>query len=204
MLFRSEIYEDFSAAAEEGDPDESFDLAVAEDAAMTELSAEEIYELACASTVGVTIPGYAQNIFGQTSASSVTGSGIVLNEDGYILTNYHVIDTAYSRGMLIRVITYDGTEYDAEVVGVETDSDLAVLRIEAEGLVPAQVGDSDSLRVGQTIYAVGNPLGELTYTMTPASMPLSICPWATATWTSGSMAMIRAAVRSISSMRLCR
>ena len=161
-----EIYADFSAAAEEESPDESFDLAVAEEEALTELSAEEIYEIACESTVGVTIPGYAQNIFGQASASSVTGSGIVLNEDGYILTNYHVIDTAYSRGMLIRVITYDGTEYDAEVVGVETDSDLAVLRIEAEGLVPAQVGDSDSLRVGQTIYAVGNPLGELTYTMT--------------------------------------
>jgi len=160
-----EIYAGFSAA-EDGSPVDSFDLAVAEDAARTELSAEEIYEIACTSTVGVTIPGYAQNIFGQVSASSVTGSGIVLNEDGYVLTNYHVIDTAYSKGMPIRVITYDGTEYDAEVVGVETDSDLAVLRIEAEGLVPAQVGDSDDLRVGQTIYAVGNPLGELTYTMT--------------------------------------
>lgn len=160
-----EIYAGFSAA-EDGSPVDSFDLTVAEDAARKELSAEEIYEVACASTVGVTIPGYAQNIFGQVSASSVTGSGIVLNGDGYILTNYHVIDTAYSKGMPIRVITYDGTEYDAEVVGVETDSDLAVLRIEAEGLVPAQVGDSDDLRVGQTIYAVGNPLGELTYTMT--------------------------------------
>ena len=161
-----EFYEEFSASAEENDSTERFLLAVADDAPRTELTAEEIYETACASTVGVTIPGYAQNVFGQTSASSVTGSGIVLNEDGYILTNYHVIDAAYSKGMPIRVITYDGSEYDAEVVGVETDSDLAVLRIEAEGLVPAQIGDSDNLRVGQTIYAVGNPLGELTYTMT--------------------------------------
>ena len=161
-----EIYEEFTASAEDTDPIESFSLSVAEDVPLTELTAEEIYETACASTVGVTIPGYAQNVFGQASASSVTGSGIVLNEDGYILTNYHVIDTAYSKGMSIRVITYDGAEYDAEVVGVETDSDLAVLRIDAEGLVPAQIGDSDNLRVGQTIYAVGNPLGELTYTMT--------------------------------------
>ena len=161
-----EIYEEFSASAEELDPDGSFRLSLDGDAALTELTAEEIYETACASTVGVTIPGYAQNVFGQTSASSVTGSGIVLNEDGYILTNYHVISAAYSEGMPIRVITYDGEEFDAEVVGVETDSDLAVLRIDAEGLVPARIGDSDNLRVGQTIYAVGNPLGELTYTMT--------------------------------------
>lgn len=161
-----EIYEDYSAAADEADPEESLDLAVAEGEALPELSAEEIYETACASTVGVTIPGYAQNIFGQPSPSSVTGSGIVLDEDGYILTNYHVIDPAYSQGLPIRVITYEGEEYDASVVGVETDSDLAVLQIEAPGLVPARLGDSDGLRVGQTIYAVGNPLGELTYTMT--------------------------------------
>lgn len=161
-----EFYEEFSASAEASEPDGSFRLSTPGEAPLKELSAEEIYETACASTVGVTIPGYAQNVFGQTSSSSVTGSGIVLNEDGYILTNYHVIDAAYSKGMPIRVITYDGAEFDAEVVGVETDSDLAVLRIDAEGLVPAQIGDSDSLRVGQTIYAVGNPLGELTYTMT--------------------------------------
>ena len=137
-----------------------------EEAALRELSAEEIYVQACASTVGVTIPGYATNIFGQYSASTVTGTGIVLTEDGYILTNYHVIETAYSRGADLRVLTYDGEEYDAEVVGIETDSDLAVLRIDAEGLVPAAAGDSDGLRVGQSIYTVGNPLGELTFTMT--------------------------------------
>ena len=161
-----EIYEDYSAAADEEDPEESLDLAVAGSDVLPELSAEEIYERACVSTVGVTIPGYAQNIFGQPSPSSVTGSGIVLDGDGYILTNYHVIDQAYIQGLPIRVITHEGEEFDAEVVGVETDSDLAVLRIGAEGLVPAQMGDSDDLRVGQTIYAVGNPLGELTYTMT--------------------------------------
>jgi serine protease Do len=131
-----------------------------------ELTAEEIYTVACRSAVGVTIPGKAYNIFGQTSASTVTGSGIVLSEDGYILTNYHVIEDAYSGGSTIQVITYEGDEYTAQVVGVETDSDLAVLKIDAMGLIPAELGNSDDMRVGQTIYALGNPLGELTYTMT--------------------------------------
>ena len=130
------------------------------------LSAEEIYVSACQFTVGVAIPGYSANIFGQSSAATVTGTGIILSEDGYILTNYHVIETAYETGAALRILTFEGLEYDAEVIGVETDSDLAVLKIEAYGLVPAVLGNSDEMRVGQTIYTVGNPLGELTYTMT--------------------------------------
>ncbi len=162
-----EIFEEFAAFGEsEEDPADSLALTLAADDGLRELSAEDIYDIACGSTVGVTIPGYATNIFGQTGAYTVTGTGIVLNEDGYILTNYHVIDASYEKGAAIRVITYDGSEYEAQVVGVETDSDLAVLKVEAEGLVPAEMGDSDDLRVGQSIYTVGNPLGELTYTMT--------------------------------------
>ena len=131
-----------------------------------ELSAEDIYIYACQSTVGITIPGYSSNIFGQSSSKTVSGSGLILSENGYILTNYHVIEPAYERGAPILVIDFDGTEYFAEVVGVEMDSDLAVLKIDAMGLTPAVLGDSLEMRVGQTIYAVGNPLGELTYTMT--------------------------------------
>ncbi len=158
------LYEDLAALEE---PELlSTPVPAEEDAAPRELTAEEIYLEACASTVGVTIPGYATNIFGQYSASTVTGTGIVLTEDGYILTNYHVIETAYSKGADLRVLTFGGEEYEAEVVGIETDSDLAVLHIDAEGLVPAVSGDSDGLRVGQSIYTVGNPLGELTFTMT--------------------------------------
>ena len=130
------------------------------------LSAEDIYAAACQSTVGITIPGYSSNIFGQRGANTVSGSGLILGEDGYILTNYHVIESAYTQGVPILVITFDGAEYIAEVIGVESDSDLAVLKIDAAGLVPAVLGDSRELRVGQTIYAIGNPLGELTYTMT--------------------------------------
>ena len=161
-----ELYEEFTAAQASEDDADALALHIAEEETGAELSAEEIYTTACASTVGVTVPGYAYNIFGQTDASTVTGTGIVLSEDGYILTNYHVIEAAYVKGAAVRVITYDENDYDAEVIGVETDSDIAVLKIEADGLVPAQMGDSGDLRVGQTIYAVGNPLGELTYTMT--------------------------------------
>lgn len=159
-----ELYEDYSVAAAE---DESpLSLNRSNEEPERELSAEEIYTIACRCTVGVTVPGYAQNIFGQTSASTVSGTGIVLSEDGYILTNYHVIEDAYEKGAPICVITYEGGEHEAEVVGIETDSDLAVLKIEAEGLSAAEFGNSSEMRVGQTIYAVGNPLGELTYTMT--------------------------------------
>ena len=158
-----ELYEELSIASE---PDPALPLSQSSAEETQELSAEEIYTRACLSTVGVTIPGYAYNIFGQPGASVVTGTGIVLSEDGYVLTNFHVIETAYEKGVSIRVLMYDGEEYEAEVIGVETDSDLAVLKIEAEDLTPATLGNSDGLRVGQTIYTVGNPLGELTYTMT--------------------------------------
>ena len=161
----NELYEEYTAAAVTEEEDllpisqNSFEEGA-------ELSAEEIYTGACQSTVGVTIPGYAYNIFGQPGARAVTGTGIIISEDGYVLTNFHVIEKAYVMGAPIMILTYDGTEYEAEVVGIETDSDLTVLKINAEDLTPATLGNSDEMRVGQTIYTVGNPLGELTYTMT--------------------------------------
>ena len=130
------------------------------------LSPEDIYTITCESTVGITLPGQSTNIFGQSGSSSVSGSGLILSENGYVLTNYHVIEKAHENAATIRVLTFDGTEYTADVVGVETDSDLAVLKIAATGLTPAVLGNSEDMRVGQTIYVVGNPLGELTYTMT--------------------------------------
>ena len=158
------LYEEYSVTAEsETEPTIALNRG---DAAEKELPATEIYTRACAFTVGVTIPGHAYNIFGQPGENAVTGTGIVLSEDGYILTNYHVIETAYEQGTPILILTYNEEEYEAEVIGIESDSDLAVLKIEAEGLEAAVLGDSDGICVGQTIYTVGNPLGELTYTMT--------------------------------------
>ena len=132
-----------------------------------ELSASEIYELACKQVVGIssTITGY--NMFGQLTSNAVTGTGFVLSEDGYILTNNHVVKDAAKTGGEVTVKFYDGSEYTAEIVGTESGtSDVALLKIDAKGLTPVTLGDSDTMQVGESVYAVGNPLGELTYTMT--------------------------------------
>lgn len=100
--------------------------------------------------------------------SSGAGSGVILSEDGYIITNNHVIcgEDSSTPADTITVRLTDGTEYDAKLVGTDSDSDVAVLKIEAKGLTPAICGDSDKLVVGETVLAVGNPLGELGGTQT--------------------------------------
>ena len=131
------------------------------------LSATEIYELACKQVVGISTTFTGYNMFGQLSSNAVSGTGFILSADGYILTNNHVVEDALSSGSTVTVKLYDGSEYDAEIVGVEgTDNDIAVLKINATGLTPVTLGNSDEMQVGESIYVVGNPLGELTYTMT--------------------------------------
>lgn len=131
------------------------------------MSARDIYyDLACKQVVGIQSDITTTNIFGMTASASVSGSGFVISEDGYILTNYHVIEDAYSGGYEIKVMFYNGDSYTAEVKGFDRNNDIAVLKIEAEGLNAAELGTSDSLFVGDTVYAVGNPLGELNYSMT--------------------------------------
>ena len=125
-----------------------------------------LYEMACQQVVGVNLSVTTNNIFGQNTATAVSGTGFIISEDGYILTNYHVIEYSLKQGYDIVVLLHDESEYPAELVGYDEDGDLAVLKINASGLNPAAIGSSENLRVGQTIYTVGNPLGELTYTMT--------------------------------------
>lgn len=92
-----------------------------------------------------------------------TGTGVVLTSDGYIVTNTHVLDGAKT----VTVTTSDGTEYSGKLVGADAVSDIAVLKIEAQGLTPAEFGDSSSLQVGDDVVSIGNPLGEqLRWTMT--------------------------------------
>ena len=139
---------------------------VSYDGAVDETAAA-IYELAKQQVVGInTTINYGFNIFGQESSASVTGSGIIITEDGYILTNYHVVEDAQEGGYPIEVMMYDETTYEAEIIGYDVDNDIALLKIDAAGLYAAQLGNSDDLVVGQTVYAVGNPLGELSYSMT--------------------------------------
>ncbi len=95
------------------------------------------------------------NYWGQAVTSEGSGSGIIFREDGYIVTNYHVIENATS----VTVTLNDGTEYDARIIGSDSSSDLAVLKIEASGLPAADFGDSDELQIGELVVAIGNPLG---------------------------------------------
>ena len=130
------------------------------------MSAGDIYDLACQQVVGVTTDVTFTNFFGMTSSAAVKGSGFIISEDGYILTNFHVVEDALRGDLDINVILHDGTRYKAEYVGGEADNDVAVLKIEASGLNAATLGDSDALRVGDAVFAVGNPTGELDFSMT--------------------------------------
>ena len=120
------------------------------------LTLQALYEK-CAGSI-VSIEGFTGNLDGY-----YWGTGIVLREDGYIVTNQHII-SGTDRAV---VLLPDGTEYDALLVGEDTQTDLAVLKIEAAGLIPADFGDSGEMRVGDDVAAIGNPLGsDLIGTMT--------------------------------------
>ena len=129
-------------------------------------SASAIYSQACEQVVAITTEVTYTNYFGQTSSQASCGSGFFITDDGYVLTNYHVISTAHQYGYSVSVLTYDGTTYQATIVGVDEDNDIALLKVDATGVTPVTFGDSDSMTVGDTVYAVGNPLGELEFTMT--------------------------------------
>ena len=129
-------------------------------------SANEIYELGCKQTVGVSLESTSANIFGQQSASAVAGTGFVITADGYIMTNYHVIESAQKRGYKISVLFKDKSSFEAKVVGFDEDNDVAVLKIDASDLNPATIGNSDDIAVGDSVFAIGNPLGELDFSMT--------------------------------------
>ena len=120
------------------------------------------------SIVGIKVEYPVNSIFlTQQTTASAEGSGIILSEDGYIVTNNHVVNsssssTTYSLGEASRVVVYlynDETEYEAKVVGTDTETDLAVIKIEKTGLTAAELGDSDRVLVGEYSMAAGNPLG---------------------------------------------
>ncbi len=121
------------------------------------------------SVVGITVTYNIQSTFGGSAEAQAAGSGIIITEDGYIITNNHVISsessTAYyqiTEATAIQVHIYGEAEetlYDATVIGSDETTDLAVLKIEKENLTPIEIGDSDNLRVGEFVMAVGNPMG---------------------------------------------
>lgn len=122
----------------------------------------EIYANNVDSVVGITTSATTKNVWGQTSRTSCSGTGIVLTSDGYIMTNHHVVEG----GTSFKVTLYNGDQYDATLVGSEEANDIAVLKIDAKNLKAVTLGDSDKIIVGEDLIVIGNPLGELTYTLT--------------------------------------
>ena len=127
----------------------------------TEMTAAQVYAANVGSTVGITT-SITTNYWGFQTTSAASGSGFILTADGYILTNYHVIEDSDS----ISVSLHDGTVYEAQLIGYDESNDIAVLKVEADNLVPVVLGDSDGLSVGDNVVAIGNPLGELTFSLT--------------------------------------
>lgn len=126
------------------------------------LTDEEIYSSQVGSVVSINVTGESgYNYFGQPVESASSGSGFILTKDGYIVTNYHVIES----GKTVKVTLYDNTTYDAKIIGGDKDYDIAVLKIEATDLQAVTVGDSSQLKVGNHVTTIGNPLGELTFSM---------------------------------------
>ena len=138
------------------------------DAAYTgeELSAAEIYALLTPACVGVSTSTTSTNVFGQITRGAITGSGFIISADGYVLTNNHVIETALAENLEVKVMLYSGEEYTAEIIGGDSRSDVALLKIPGRDLPTVTLGTFEGTRVGEAIYAIGNPLGELTYSMT--------------------------------------
>ena len=126
----------------------------------TQMSMSEVYASNVNSVVSINVSA-TTNYFGQQVETAASGTGFFITQDGYILTNHHVVSGASS----VSVTLYNGESYDAKVIGSDEDYDIAVLKIDVTGATPVVLGDSSKLAIGESVAAVGNPLGELTFSM---------------------------------------
>ncbi|MBQ1368304.1 MAG: trypsin-like peptidase domain-containing protein, partial [Firmicutes bacterium] len=133
--------------------------ASAEDGALT---TPEIVQKTQDSVVEIVTELVVTGNYMQQYTTSGAGSGVIITDDGYILTNNHVIENAIS----ITVTLHNGETYPATLLGLDEQLDIALLKIDAEGLKPATIATSSDLLVGQTVVAIGNPLGQLGGTVT--------------------------------------
>ena len=128
----------------------------------TKMTPQDVYENYVNAVVLVYNQGTTSTYWGQTESQS-SGSGMIISKDGYVLTNNHVVEGAEK----LTVMTTSGEEYDATVIGADEVNDVALLKIDgSEDFPTVSIGDSDNIQVGQQVCAIGNPLGELTNTLT--------------------------------------
>ena len=120
-----------------------------------------VYENNAKSVVAVSST-VQTNYYGQTRQGTSTGSGFIISDDGYVVTNHHVVEGATD----VTVTLSTGDEYTAKVIGSDSLNDVALLKVEATGLPAVKLGSSDKLAIGDMVCAIGNPLGSLTATLT--------------------------------------
>ena len=123
----------------------------------TQMSMSEVYASNVNSVVSINVSS-TTNYFGQQVETAASGTGFFITQDGYILTNHHVISGAST----VKVTLYNGETYDAKVIGSDSDYDIAVIKIDVTGATPVVLGDSSKVAIGESVAAVGNPLGALT------------------------------------------
>lgn len=133
-----------------------------ENVPVTSMNIPSVAALTQNSVVEIRTESVTNSLFLRQFVTEGAGSGVIISEEGYIVTNNHVIEDARS----ILVALHDGTTYEAQLVATDSKMDIGVIKIEASGLTPAILGDSDSLSVGEPVVAVGNPLGQLGGTVT--------------------------------------
>ena len=126
------------------------------------LTPAQVYAQCVDSVVAINCTGSVRSGFGQVMETASSGSGFILSEDGYIVTNFHVVEGQQK----LEVITNDGTKYNAEYIGGNEANDIALLKVEAEDLPSVTVGSAADMIVGEQVAAIGNPLGELASTLT--------------------------------------
>lgn len=130
------------------------------------MTASQVYAANVDATVGISTKSTTRNMFGYSTESAASGSGFVVSSNGYIVTNYHVIEGANS----ITVTMNNGKTYDATVRGYNESNDVAVLKVNATGLKAVTLGSSKNTNVGDEVITIGNPLGELTFSLTSGSI----------------------------------
>ena len=128
----------------------------------TSMTPQSVYEQYVNAVVAISNEGTTTNMFGQVSATASSGSGFIISEDGYIVTNNHVVSGAEK----LTVMMTSGEEYEATIIGADAENDVALIKIDASDLPTVSIGNSDSIEVGEQVCAIGNPLGELTNTLT--------------------------------------
>ncbi|MBR5572525.1 MAG: trypsin-like peptidase domain-containing protein [Oscillospiraceae bacterium] len=134
-----------------------------------EMSPAEVYASTVNATVSIKTSATSRNVFGQVTERASSGSGFIITDDGYIVTNQHVVGGASK----VTVTLYNGEEYEASIIGGDADYDVAVIKIEEKNLPAMTLGNSTDVNVGDWVMAIGNPLGELTFSMSQGSVSSS-------------------------------